>query len=459
MKINQYLGRRLALVAMLVLSAFLVLAVSESTLNISREKRAVTNLLLLSEKIETLKNSPHQTFDQNLSEVISFAQSAEFRHVEIKIKNKTGQTITHIGEPSKANDIDLFIGHLISKTSELSNKDAAEKERTHSISVSNQAQTIVFEITPNPFSEQSEAGALLLTSIIMLMSLTGLIYLGMKLTLGKALNPLKDALSQLQKLSHNQYEGVLRRSDIQEVREVNEAINTLSQSLIDLEKSRQMLSAKLISTQEDERARISRELHDELGQKIAVIRFNASFLEKSLSSNSSALQSIQDIKLAIKDIDLEVKTLLKSLRPDKNFLELNNDSLKKLLIDLIKTWQDANGQTAQFNYEIELGNQDFSAQINLILFRITQEALTNIAKHANAQHIDIQILVKNKKIYWSITDDGVGLQSSDSCSRQKGNGLAGLQERIWSIGGELLINPNSENMSSGFELRAEIPIQ
>jgi two-component system sensor histidine kinase UhpB len=459
MKINQYLGQRLAIVATIVLSVFLIFTISQATLNISHEKTAVANLLVLSEKIESLKNSPKYLFDQKLNEVITFIESAEFRHIHIKVKNKTGQVIVDVENEPQINNLGLFVGKLISQIHAFFKDSFEEQEKLHSISVTNQSQNFIFEITPNSLSEQSEAGTLLLTAMAMLASLTGLIYLGMKFTLRKALNPLKDALFQLQKLSHNEYEGILERSEIQEVREVNDAINTLSQSLIDLEKSRQMLSAKLISTQEDERARISRELHDELGQKIAVIRFNTSFLEKSLDPQSSAFQAITDIKSAIKDIDLEVKTLLKSLRPDQSFLELNNVSLKKLLIDLIKTWQDASGQTANFNYEIELGDEDFSAEINLILFRITQEALTNIAKHAHAKNIDIQIIYKNKMINWSVIDDGVGLQQFDSkCSRQKGNGLAGLQERLWSIGGELIINSDLKPTNTGFELKAKIPV-
>ena len=121
----------------------------------------------------------------------------------------------------------------------------------------------------------------------MLVALTAALYIGVKLTLQRALNPLKEALNQLQDLAHNKYDGVLKESDISEVKAVNDAINELSQSLIDLENSRQMLSAKLISSQEDERARISRDLHDELGQKIAVIRYNTSYPQKTLSDTNT----------------------------------------------------------------------------------------------------------------------------------------------------------------------------
>ena len=453
MKINQFLSRRLAIVASLVLGVFLIVAVSEATINISKEKSAVANLLLLTEKINDLKSTPPELFDQKLSKITSFTQSAEFRHIDIKIKKNTGQVITE--NSKEKSSLGLLTGKMISKIHNLSFGEP-EPKLTHSISIRHQNETFDFELTPNDISEQSEAGALLLMTITMLACLAGLTYLGIKLTLNIALNPLKDALFQLQRLSKNQYQGILKSSKIYEVRKVNEAINILSQSLIDLEKSRQMLSAKLISAQEDERARISRELHDELGQQIAVIRFNAGYLEKTLDNQHDALQAIKDIQSAIKDIDLELRELLKSLRSDQNLLQLNNDALRKILLELIKTWQEAPGQTTRFHYTIDLGRKELSARINLILFRITQEALTNIAKHANAKNVTIKITAKNNSVDWSVIDDGVGIQADDKTSHQKGNGLAGLQERLWSIGGTL--NRCSEN-DGGLALSAKIPFE
>ncbi|MFM8153699.1 MAG: hypothetical protein ACKN8Y_10385, partial [Polynucleobacter victoriensis] len=114
-------------------------------------------------------------------------------------------------------------------------------------------RTITVYISPDTASEQNEAAAALFGSFLMLIALTAALYIGVKLTLQRALNPLKEALSQLEDLAHNKYDGLLNESKISEVKAVNDAINALSQSLMQLENSRQMLSAKLVNSQEDER--------------------------------------------------------------------------------------------------------------------------------------------------------------------------------------------------------------
>ena len=219
-----------------------------------------------------------------------------------------------------------------------------------------------------------------------------------------------------------------------------------------------MLSAKLVSSQEDERARISRDLHDELGQKIAVIRYNTSYLQKTLETASSenSTQAINDIALATKDIDQELKKILKELRPQQHLLNIDNQSLKNLLLNLINGWQSTTGNECQFNYQIELGDINFDQNIALTVFRITQEALTNIAKHAKASKVEIKIKTDAQYIYWSVVDNGTGISDWNPSTQQRGNGLSGLQERVWSIGGELTISPQVEN--GGFGLFAKIPV-
>jgi two-component system sensor histidine kinase UhpB len=171
---------------------------------------------------------------------------------------------------------------------------------------------------------------------------------------------------------------------------------------------------------------------------------------------NDALQAIGDISEATKNIDCELKKILKELRPQQHLLTLNNESIKKLLIDLIEGWQTTTATACKFNYSIDLGSKDIQQNIGLTLFRITQEALTNIAKHAQASVVDIQIHVDQTYIYWAICDNGVGIPNWDASTQQRGNGLSGLQERLWAIGGELVITPKLEE--GGFGLTAKIPL-
>ena len=150
-----------------------------------------------------------------------------------------------------------------------------------------------------------------------------------------------------------------------------------------------------------------------------------------LSQEESALVALADINQAIKDIDTELKSLLARLKSNQDFHLLNNKTLKELLTELIEQWEKSPGQTTQFNYSINLRDKKFNSNVSLTIFRITQEALTNIAKHAQAKRVDIKISSDNRFIYWYIADNGIGIAESLTTSLLKGNGLSGLQERIW----------------------------
>ncbi len=453
MKLNQYIGKRIAGLALTLLSIFLLISVLQATVSIQREKKGTEQLLLLSQKLDHLKQAGLDDFTPELNQLIALSQSDEFRHIKITFKDAKGQVIAQ-SNPDKNITI---AGNLLGRLIGFFHQTSIDEIISASWVIKGPDRTITVYISPDAASEQNEAAGALFGSFLMLVALTAALYVGVKLTLQSALNPLKEALNQLEDLAHNKYDGVLKESNISEVKAVNDAINALSQSLIQLESSRQMLSAKLISSQEDERARISRDLHDELGQKIAVIRYNTSYLQKTLNATNAdnAMQAINDISGATKDIDQELKKILRELRPQEHLLNIDNNSLKNLLLNLINGWQSTAGNQCQFNYVIELGTIDFAQNIALTIFRITQEALTNIAKHANASNVSIDIRADNAYIHWSVVDNGIGIPNWNQSTQQRGNGLAGLQERLWSIGGELTITPQVEN--SGFGLSARIP--
>jgi two-component system sensor histidine kinase UhpB len=458
MKLNQYLGRRISALALALLSIFLAVAITQATISIQREKKGTEQLLLLSQELDQLSQTGLSDLTPKLNKLIALSQSDEFRHIRIYFKDAKGQIIAQSNPDRNIS----MAGNLLNKLFKLTHQSPTNDVVSASWVIRGPDKTITVYISPDPASELNEAATSLFSSMLMLVALTATLYFGVKLTLAKALKPLKQSLSQLQHLAQNKYDGVLKESNISEVKAVNDAINELSQSLIALENSRQMLSAKLISSQEDERARVSRDIHDELGQKIAVIRYNTSYLEKILGSQSNselfndALQAIGDISDATKNIDEELKRILKELRPQGNLLNLNNESIKKLLIDLIEGWQATTSNACRFNYSIDLGPQPLQHNIGLTLFRVTQEALTNIAKHAQASFVDIQIHVDQNFIHWSVCDNGTGISDWDRKSQQRGNGLCGLQERLWAIGGELTITPKLEK--GGFGLSAKLPL-
>jgi len=90
-----------------------------------------------------------------------------------------------------------------------------------------------------------------------------------------------------------------------------------------------------------------------------------------------------------------------------------------------------------------------------VLYRLTQEALTNATRHADATRVDVRVGARaNGDIEWSVEDDGIGLDSVENAPH-RGNGLAGMRERVWAHGGEIEMEPSSRTSSrSGLRIRA-----
>ncbi|MFM8154098.1 MAG: hypothetical protein ACKN8Y_12490, partial [Polynucleobacter victoriensis] len=240
MRLNQYIGKRLAGLAIALLSIFLLIALVQATISIQREKKGTEQLLLLSQELDHLKQAGLNDFTPQLNQLIALSQSDEFRHIKITFKDAKGQIIAQSNPDKHITIAGNLLGRLIGVFHESTTDDLVSASWV----IKGPDRTITVYISPDTASEQNEAAAALFGSFLMLVALTAALYIGVKLTLQHALNPLKEALGQLEDLAHNKYDGVLKESKISEVKAVNDAINALSQSLMQLENSRQMLSAK-----------------------------------------------------------------------------------------------------------------------------------------------------------------------------------------------------------------------
>jgi PAS domain S-box-containing protein len=217
----------------------------------------------------------------------------------------------------------------------------------------------------------------------------------------------------------------------EEIKERRQAEEALSRSEVKL----RHLSNQLIDTQENERKRIARELHDELGQSLVGLKFQLSKWTKKLEENQLELKV--EIEKALKAIDLmteNVRRLSRDLRP--SVLEhlglwealqwLFDEGVQKYGLQIINNIKDP-----RFS---------FSKEQELIIFRIFQEALTNISKHAHARQVLVQVADQGKEALFSIQDDGEGFKLNEitqSASPDRGLGLTVMDERARMAGGTL----------------------
>lgn len=205
-------------------------------------------------------------------------------------------------------------------------------------------------------------------------------------------------------------------------------------------KKNHALVQRVMDVQEDERKRIARDLHDDLGQYLTAINAQASSLLIDTKLSINAKLSAKSIMSSANHAYQVTHHLIRSLRP----VALDELGLSVALEHLIDTWQnrgcsknDTNKPQTNLNLSIS-GNIDCISEIaSISIFRIVQEALTNIFKHAHAQNASIHIQSDSSYLKIEIKDNGVGF---DINKQLRGYGLLGIVERVESLGGSLEIS-------------------
>ena len=207
------------------------------------------------------------------------------------------------------------------------------------------------------------------------------------------------------------------------------------------------MAERLVSAQEEERLRISRELHDDLGQALTTHLLAIRNLQGDLSIPVVTMfESLEKLYQQSYEIFVKIRRLAHDLRPPV----LDTLGLK---LSLETYCREFTARThLPITLEIDPALPDFIDVYNVILYRVLQEALTNIAKHAQASRVWVELNVEDSTINLVVQDNGRGLQPTEN----KGIGITGMQERLSLVGGKLLLHSPSEG---GTILSASLPMK
>ena len=184
--------------------------------------------------------------------------------------------------------------------------------------------------------------------------------------------------------------------DITEHREAEDALRESETEL-------QYLSSQLLTAEETERRRISKELHDELGQALTAIKLQVSFIEKGLKQDQVAIkEECESISRHIDQVIEEVRRLSRDLTPSI----LEDAGLLVAIHWLISN----SNKNHNINMTIDVADIDdlFSQNAQITIYRILQEALTNVGKHAQAKNASVTIKKEDDRVFFSVEDDGIG---------------------------------------------------
>ncbi|GAC1650207.1 MAG: hypothetical protein NVS9B15_09680 [Acidobacteriaceae bacterium] len=206
------------------------------------------------------------------------------------------------------------------------------------------------------------------------------------------------------------------------------------------------LSGHLLRAQEEERKRISRELHDDTGQSLMVIRLYLGMLENSLTARTAKTKVRETVEVVDRTID-GIRRIISKLSP-LVLQELGlTAAIRKEAKDLAKT--------TGIRVRVLVPNEydRFAPEAETAIYRVVQEALHNITKHAEAKSVTIKLTRENDLVKLMVQDDGVGISEKPD-RRGHSFGLAGIKERVASLGGTVLV---TSERGQGTRLEISVP--
>jgi PAS domain S-box-containing protein len=198
------------------------------------------------------------------------------------------------------------------------------------------------------------------------------------------------------------------------------------------------MSGRLIEAQESERARIARDLHDDIGQRLALLAVAVEEVKTRLpqSSGTQALDDLDELQQQTALIIADVQALSHQLHPPR-LLHLGVVSAMRGFCDEL-----ARQKSTEIDFRCENVPRDVPPDLSLCLFRILQEAMHNAVRHSGARRFDVHLRGTGNTIDLTVRDQGVGFDV-DAANRGLGLGLTSMKERLKLVGGELVIESQS----------------
>jgi two-component system sensor histidine kinase UhpB len=271
------------------------------------------------------------------------------------------------------------------------------------------------------------------------------------LTLGRDLAPIEYILRGLGRIEEGDYRLRLPRFRIAELDRISEKFNHMAEVLLKSREENRYLTQRSLEIQEDERRHLARELHDELGQSLSAIKAVAMSLPADGSDRESLVRGVDTIVGITERTYRVARGMMRRLRPSV----LDELGLPTALQELIDDWNTAHGDAfCRLQLTGDLG--DLGDELEINLYRIIQEALTNAAKHSGATEVNIAVAAEAgppAAVSISVRDNGAGF---DPALVRSGLGLLGMRERTAAMRGEFAVESSP---GTGVTVRIRIPFE
>lgn len=447
MELPRLVMHRAALVAIGCLLLALLLGLARVRLDTQQEMSgslAVARALAALERLSTAE--PQQA-------LTALRELKGLRHLQLDLFDADGRLLLHLPDASAAPS-------ATSTTRWLGVMPASQFVAWPVQRAGGRPWTVV--LTSSPDSEVQEALSNL-TGLFVLVALCSVLMLAvMHWNTRRAFRPLQALLGAIERARQRDLTALqaLAPMPIAELESISQALKHLAAELERTEAARRLLGHRLLSLQEDERQRLARDLHDEFGQRLTALRVDAAWLQRRLDAEPQQQSVAAGMGEQIARVQHDVRRLLTRLRPlgpAGDGAPASLGRLRQMLEELRRGWSAAPGCATRFELQV-CGDESLPLPPALVLgvYRISQEAFTNVARHARAQVAELRVSVEagsEPALRWSVCDDGRGLADMEA-ALQRGGGLAGMKERVWALGGEFVWRANVP----GLVLETRLPL-
>ncbi|WP_108522221.1 histidine kinase [Bradyrhizobium algeriense] len=244
-----------------------------------------------------------------------------------------------------------------------------------------------------------------------------------------ALRPLQSLGDGLTRMRSGDYEQPIAAAGPPEIRKSAQEANELARTLNRLSQDNRSLLRRIVSLQDDERQDMARELHDELGPLLFGIRANTVALLESIPSDQAKLRrAAEGIVQSVETLQQANRRILDRLRP----LYIQELGLEKSIQTLLQNVK-AQAPDVKVTSQIDTTLNEVDGLLSQTIYRVTQEAVTNVLRHARASSMHVAADVNDREVIVEISDDGIGFPAD----RMFGRGLTGMLERVRALSGTL----------------------
>ena len=425
MSLRFRLNMLITLLFALILLAGSFYVINNARTAVKEEMQSVSKLTLQLIEIALMSNTASSTSETQQSVLESIANLESTRHLEIelyKTGNKGSMVPVKIIPTIDAQAPEWFIRMV--------KPQPVEYRRVFRESLTAYTEIL---IRANPSDEITEVWNETRGVLGLLVLFAVLANILVYISLGRGLAPIESILKGLDGIEQGEYQRRLPRFKYPEFSRISEKFNNMAEVLQTSRDENRLLTQKSLAIQEDERRSLAQELHDEFGQSITAIKAVLASIEQMNHQDSDMLKSSARTIGTFSDRMYEAaRRMMRQLRP----AILDEFGLISALQDMIDDWNSRH-EDVFCHFEFKGKFDELGEEVNISVYRVIQESLTNIVKHAQATDVTVCLnRVENDPSYnigvkLLIKDNGIGFDETTP----RGLGLLGMRERVEALNG------------------------